>query len=134
MFYFQEQNQQKIVSFVDSKHLIFDPDEDEDEFFFRGKQQHHRDITKRVKKKLQMEFDVVLDETASNRDVFENCTQNLVKSVLNGFNCSVFVYGATGAGKTYTMLGSGDPTNPGEILASRCLNRIREFFFFLEQV
>ncbi len=25
--------------------------------------------------------------------------------------CSVFVYGATGAGKTYTMLGS--PSNPG---------------------
>ena len=31
--------------------------------------------------------------------------------VFNGYNCSVFVYGATGAGKTHTMLGSED--NPG---------------------
>jgi kinesin family protein 18/19 len=26
--------------------------------------------------------------------------------VLEGYNASVFAYGATGAGKTYTMLGS----------------------------
>ena len=30
----------------------------------------------------------------------------IIESVLNGVNCSVFAYGATGAGKTYTMLGS----------------------------
>ncbi|NXC41315.1 KI18B protein, partial [Penelope pileata] len=31
--------------------------------------------------------------------------------VLSGYNCSVFAYGATGAGKTYTMLGSEE--SPG---------------------
>lgn len=31
--------------------------------------------------------------------------------MLNGYNASVFAYGATGAGKTYTMLGM--PTRPG---------------------
>ena len=35
------------------------------------------------------------------------CTYvGIIESVLNGVNCSVFAYGATGAGKTYTMLGS----------------------------
>lgn len=29
----------------------------------------------------------------------------MVKDVLNGFNAAVFAYGATGSGKTHTMLG-----------------------------
>jgi kinesin family protein 18/19 len=33
---------------------------------------------------------------------------------MEGYNASVFAYGATGAGKTYTMLGSED--NPGIML------------------
>lgn len=33
-------------------------------------------------------------------------TQFLVEGVLNGFNSTVFAYGATGAGKTHTMLGN----------------------------
>jgi kinesin family protein 18/19 len=35
----------------------------------------------------------------------------LLKGVTSGYNATVFAYGATGAGKTYTMLGSLD--NPG---------------------
>jgi kinesin family member 18/19 len=59
-----------------------------------------------------MEFDSVFNDEATNDDVFEKCTKPLVNSVMNGFNCSVFVYGATGAGKTFTMLGSEE--NPGK--------------------
>ena len=33
---------------------------------------------------------------------------NLCGAVLDGFNSTVFAYGATGAGKTHTMLGSAD--------------------------
>lgn len=84
---------------------MFDPDEDEDEFFFHGMKQTHRDLTKRVKKKLTMEYDDVFDAEANNEDVFRDCTKPLVHSVMDGYNCSVFVYGATGAGKTFTMLG-----------------------------
>jgi hypothetical protein len=38
-------------------------------------------------------------------------TANLVEGVLQGRNGTVFCYGATGAGKTYTMLGTME--NPG---------------------
>lgn len=34
----------------------------------------------------------------------------LVEGVLDGFNATVFAYGSTGAGKTYTMLGTHSPT------------------------
>ncbi|KAI8621746.1 P-loop containing nucleoside triphosphate hydrolase protein [Chytriomyces sp. MP71] len=57
------------------------------------------------------EFDAVYPETASQGEVFEGTTKGLVDSVLQGFNTTVFAYGATGAGKTYTMLGTQE--NPG---------------------
>lgn len=101
-----EQNQRNIIKVLDHTTLMFDPDEDEDEFFFHGMKQTHRDITKRVKKKLSMEYDEVFDADANNEAIFEKCTKPLVQSVMDGFNCSVFVYGATGAGKTFTMLGN----------------------------
>ncbi|XP_055619171.1 kinesin-like protein KIF18A [Toxorhynchites rutilus septentrionalis] len=101
-----EQNQRNIIKVLDKTTLMFDPDEDEDEFFFHGMKQTHRDITKRVKKKLAMEYDDVFDAEANNEIVFQHCTKPLVQSVMDGYNCSVFVYGATGAGKTFTMLGS----------------------------
>ncbi|XP_053674784.1 kinesin-like protein KIF18A [Anopheles nili] len=103
-----EQNPRNIIKVLDKSTVMFDPDEDEDEFFFHGVKQTHRDITKRVKKKLTMEYDDVFDNTATNVDIFEVCMKPLVQSVMNGYNCSVFVYGATGAGKTHTMLGNED--------------------------
>ncbi|XP_053686721.1 kinesin-like protein KIF18A [Sabethes cyaneus] len=103
-----EQNQRNIIKVLDRTTLMFDPDEDEDEFFFHGTKQTHRDITKRLKKKLAMEYDEVFDAEATNEDIFQHCTKPLVQSVMNGYNCSVFVYGATGAGKTFTMLGAED--------------------------
>ncbi|KFQ77279.1 Kinesin-like KIF18B, partial [Phoenicopterus ruber ruber] len=51
-------------------------------------------------------FDRVFGEGATQEEVFQHTTREVLDSVLNGYNCSVFAYGATGAGKTYTMLGS----------------------------
>ncbi|CAD7082178.1 unnamed protein product [Hermetia illucens] len=101
-----EQSQRTVVKVIDQETILFDPDEDEDEFFFQGVKQNHRDITKRTNKKLNMEFDRIYSEEDNNETIFEECTKPLVTSVMNGYNCSVFVYGATGAGKTFTMLGS----------------------------
>ena len=47
------------------------------------------------------------------RSLCTGSTKDMVDVIFNGYNCSVFVYGATGAGKTHTMLGSSD--NPGII-------------------
>ena len=43
---------------------------------------------------------------ASQEDVFEQCSIDIVKSVIEGFNGTILVYGQTGAGKTFTMSGS----------------------------
>ena len=42
--------------------------------------------------------------------------QGLIAGVLLGLNTTVFAYGATGSGKTYTMVGS--PTDPGIMVLS----------------
>ena len=56
-------------------------------------------------------FDFAFDKYSSQKVVFENSTQFLIDGVVNGYNATVFAYGATGAGKTYTML--GNDANPG---------------------
>jgi kinesin family protein 18/19 len=51
-------------------------------------------------------FDHAFDENCVQRHVYEHTAKNLIQGVSNGFNASVFAYGATGAGKTYTMTGT----------------------------
>lgn len=62
-------------------------------------------------KEKQYAFDFAFDETATQLEMFKNTTKFLCEGVLNGYNSTVFAYGQTGAGKTYTML--GDQKNPG---------------------
>ncbi|CAN7041822.1 unnamed protein product [Brassica oleracea var. botrytis] len=56
-------------------------------------------------------FDSSFPETTTQREVYSTTTGDLLEAVLEGRNGSVFCYGATGAGKTYTMLGTME--NPG---------------------
>ncbi|XP_073899352.1 kinesin-like protein KIF18A isoform X1 [Castor canadensis] len=100
----------KVVDVVDKHILVFDPKQEE-VTFFRRKKVTNFDITKRQNKDLKFVFDAVFDETSTQMEVFEHTTKPILRSFLNGYNCTVLAYGATGAGKTHTMLGS--PAEPG---------------------
>lgn len=68
-------------------------------------------------------FDSVYDWSASQDDLYENTVKPLVYSVLDGYNGTIFAYGQTGTGKTYTMLGSrGNPKEKG--VTSKCFEDI----------
>ncbi|KAJ8623006.1 hypothetical protein MRB53_031535 [Persea americana] len=56
-------------------------------------------------------FDASFPDSTSQQEVYATTTADLIEAVLQGRNGSVFCYGATGAGKTYTMLGTVE--NPG---------------------
>ncbi|KAL5723519.1 Kinesin-like protein KIN-8A [Ranunculus cassubicifolius] len=56
-------------------------------------------------------FDASFTDSTTQQEVYSTTTAELVEGVLQGKNGSVFCYGATGAGKTYTMLGTVE--NPG---------------------
>ena len=58
-------------------------------------------------------FDRVFDDTTNQSDVYEGTTKNLLDSVLDGYNATVFAYGATGCGKTHTITGTSQ--QPGII-------------------
>ncbi|KYQ57477.1 Kinesin-like protein KIF3B [Trachymyrmex zeteki] len=51
-------------------------------------------------------FDAVYDGNSSQQELYEETVRPLVSSILDGFNGTIFAYGQTGTGKTYTMEGS----------------------------
>ncbi|XP_043278808.1 kinesin-like protein KIF3B [Venturia canescens] len=51
-------------------------------------------------------FDAVYDWNSNQAELYEETVRPLVSSVLDGFNGTIFAYGQTGTGKTYTMEGT----------------------------
>ncbi|KAI8832113.1 kinesin motor domain-containing protein [Chytriomyces cf. hyalinus JEL632] len=62
---------------------------------------------------IRFAFDRVFGPAASQESVFDETAKPLVDLVVDGFNATVFAYGATGCGKTHTI--TGTPTDPGII-------------------
>ncbi|CAN6358356.1 unnamed protein product [Urochloa humidicola] len=52
-------------------------------------------------------FDRVFGPSSKQKDLFEQSISPIVNEVLDGYNCTIFAYGQTGTGKTYTMEGGG---------------------------
>lgn len=50
-------------------------------------------------------FNQVFSSDAAQEEVYNSVVRPLINQVLSGFNCTVFAYGQTGTGKTYTMEG-----------------------------
>ncbi|RTG88332.1 kinesin family member 3B [Schistosoma bovis] len=53
-------------------------------------------------------FDAVYDESSKQRDLYDETFRDLINSVLDGFNGTIFAYGQTGTGKTFTIQGLQD--------------------------
>ena len=61
-------------------------------------------------------FDHVFGDTNNQMDVYQECASPIIQSVLEGYNGTLFAYGQTGTGKTYTMEGAiNDDINKGII-------------------
>ncbi|XP_068000491.1 kinesin-like protein KIF18B, partial [Melanerpes formicivorus] len=94
--------QHPVLRVVDHHTLVFDPGESAGASGGVLPAGHSKNPGKPQKFLL----DLVCAEQATQEEVFQHTTRQMVNPVLDGYNCSVFTYGATGAGKTYTMLGS----------------------------
>lgn len=66
-------------------------------------------------------FDYVF-ERERVEEIFRLCARDIVEDSLNGFKGCIFAYGATGSGKTFTMMGNED--NKG--MNQRCMEHIFE--------
>jgi kinesin family protein 3/17 len=54
-------------------------------------------------------FDQVYDDTSQQEVLYQETAARIVDSVLEGFNGTIFAYGQTGTGKTFTMEGVNEP-------------------------
>nr|POE59769.1 kinesin-like protein kin-8b [Quercus suber] len=90
-----------IVRVIDNKEvLVLDPDLSKD-YLDR--------IQNRTKEKKYC-FDHAFGPDCTNVDVYKRCISSVISGVVQGLNATVFAYGSTGSGKTYTMVGTrGDP-------------------------
>ncbi|KAK6948889.1 hypothetical protein Daesc_008960 [Daldinia eschscholtzii] len=91
-----------VIKVVDDRCLVFDPPED------NPIQKFSKSVVpngKKVKDQV-FAFDRIFDENTTQTEVYEATTKGLLDSVLDGYNATVFAYGATGCGKTHTITGT----------------------------
>jgi len=64
-------------------------------------------LPERVKGRNFFTFDKMFGEDSSTRQVYDSVAGGILSSVMNGLNGTIFAYGQTNSGKTYTMQGGG---------------------------
>ncbi|KAK6613627.1 kinesin motor domain-containing protein [Botrytis cinerea] len=99
-----------VIKVIDDRCLVFDPPQDAPMTRFQSKVVSN--MGKRVKDQT-FAFDRVFDDNTTQGDVYESTTRGLLDNVLDGYNATVFAYGATGCGKTHTITGTAQ--QPGII-------------------
>jgi len=60
-------------------------------------------------------FNQIFDAKSSQQNVYDSLGPPLIDNVLRGYNCCLMAYGATGSGKTHTMMGINGPMGQGLI-------------------
>ncbi|KAJ3559108.1 hypothetical protein NM688_g534 [Phlebia brevispora] len=58
-------------------------------------------------------FDVVFGPEADQSMIYQDVVSPMLDEIMKGYNCTLFAYGQTGTGKTYTMQGDLEPTPMG---------------------
>ena len=79
--------------------------------------------------KAQYIMDKVFSENISQQEIFKEIGEPTLESFLDGYNCTIFCYGQTGAGKTYTMLGPLDQLFEESSSSHGLIPRIIHFLF-----
>eukprot|EP00954_Amorphochlora_amoebiformis_P027926 1388855-Amorphochlora_amoeboformis.AAC.1 len=67
------------------------------------------------KKAAKFSFDRIFTWKHTQEHVYERTASPMVKDVFKGFNCTIFAYGQTGTGKSYSMMGILGTENEGII-------------------
>jgi centromeric protein E len=65
-------------------------------------------LSERVTGRTFFTFDKTFGEDTNNQQVYDGVASGIVGSVVQGLNGTIFAYGQTSSGKTYTMQGSGN--------------------------
>ncbi|KAG8510366.1 LOW QUALITY PROTEIN: Kinesin-like protein KIF21A, partial [Galemys pyrenaicus] len=77
-------------------------------------------------------FDYVFDIASQQAQIYTQCVEKLIEGCFEGYNATVFAYGQTGAGKTYTM-GTGFDVNLVEEEQGIISRAVRHLFRSIEE-
>lgn len=64
-------------------------------------------LPERISGRTFFTYDKTFGEDSTTQQVYDSVARGIVKSVCTGLNGTIFAYGQTSSGKTYTMQGSG---------------------------
>ncbi|KAF3439139.1 hypothetical protein FNV43_RR17414 [Rhamnella rubrinervis] len=104
---FERERGRDIVRVIDNKEvLVLDPDLSKD---------YLERLQNRTKEKTYC-FDHAFGPDSTNLDVYMKSISSVISGIVQGLNATVFAYGSTGSGKTYTMVGTQD--DPGLMVLS----------------
>ena len=62
----------------------------------------------------------VFGPESGQQRLYDQAIAPIVEEVLDGFNCTIFAYGQTGTGKTYTMEGGDRHSDSSHALSEVC--------------
>ena len=78
-------------------------------------------------RKSVFKFNAFFGEESTQEQIYTSAAQPIVESCLRGYSGTIFAYGSTGSGKTYTMLGSREEHSNRGILP-RCMEQVSSGF------
>ncbi|KAK1323573.1 hypothetical protein QJS10_CPA02g00008 [Acorus calamus] len=103
----ERRHSRHIIHVTDDKGItVLDPDLSKD----------YLDRVQNRTKERRYSFDHAFGPECTNADVYIKSISSTIAGVINGLNATVFAYGSTGSGKTYTMVGTHD--DPGLMVLS----------------
>ncbi|XP_065410394.1 kinesin-like protein KIF21A isoform X14 [Chrysemys picta bellii] len=77
-------------------------------------------------------FDYVFNIDSQQEEIYDQCVEKLIEGCFEGYNATVFAYGQTGAGKTYTM-GTGFDVNITEEEQGIISRAVKHLFKCIEE-
>ncbi|KAI9914825.1 hypothetical protein PsorP6_007436 [Peronosclerospora sorghi] len=73
------------------------------------------------------QYDEIFDTSSDTHAIYERVGRRIVRSTLGGINGTIFSYGQTSSGKTFTMQGDGKMSQPGLLQLA-----VEDIFQFIE--
>ncbi|GAB64565.1 kinesin [Plasmodium cynomolgi strain B] len=105
-----------VIKILDNKMIVLlDPSDNSDNVLRQNRSREKKYV-----------FDYVFDETSSQEDVYKNSVKCLIDAVIGGYNSTVFAYGATGAGKTHTIIGHKNEPGIMNMILRDLFDRIKK--------
>jgi kinesin family protein 18/19 len=121
-----EFGKRNLVDIVDDSTVVFDPETSAMRGEISGVHKRLREGTRRNREQC-FKFDRVFGPSSTQQQIFEFAAKGVIDNVMNGMNGTVFAYGATGSGKTHTMIGNE------EVGAGVMVLSVRDIFAKMEE-